>query len=103
MNIKQTVKLGLPDMEIFFKYEFYFCLPGYDYPVPEVTLPVRPVTTTLAPIPITTPSALYGAPPPGAPGGAPRRQGNNYIKLFKEVNDLKTWSFLGFIWLKNIS
>jgi hypothetical protein len=48
---------------------------GYDYPVPEVTLPIRPVTTTPAPAPITTPSALYGAPPPGAPGGAPRRQG----------------------------
>jgi hypothetical protein len=48
---------------------------GYDYPVPDVTLPIRPVTTTPAPVPITTPSALYGAPPPGAPGGAPRRQG----------------------------
>ena len=48
---------------------------GYEYPVPEVTLPIRPVTTTPAPVPITTPSALYGAPPPGAPGGAPLRQG----------------------------
>jgi hypothetical protein len=80
---KQTVKLE----RFCKKFEFYFCLPGYDYPVPEVTLPVRPVTTTLAPIPITTPSALYGAPPPGAPGGAPRRQGDNYIKLFNEVVD----------------
>lgn len=50
---------------------------GYDYPVPEVTLPIRPVTTTLAPVVITSPSALYGAPPPGAPGGAPRRQGKS--------------------------
>jgi len=34
--------------------------PGYSYNEPEVTLPVRPVTTTRAPP--TTPAALYGAP-----------------------------------------
>jgi len=34
--------------------------PGYSYEEPEVTLPVRPVTTP-APAP-TTPLALYGAP-----------------------------------------
>jgi len=33
--------------------------PGYSYDAPEVTLPVRPVTSTQAP---TTPLALYGAP-----------------------------------------
>ena len=33
--------------------------PGYSYNEPEVTLPVRPVSTTQPP---TTPPALYGAP-----------------------------------------
>lgn len=36
---------------------------GYNYPVPDVTLPIRPVTTP-APVEITTPATLYGAPPP---------------------------------------
>jgi len=35
--------------------------PGYSYEEPANPLPVRPVTTTLAPAP-TTPLALYGAP-----------------------------------------
>ena len=35
--------------------------PGYNYEEPSNPLPVRPVTTTLAPAP-TTPLALYGAP-----------------------------------------
>jgi hypothetical protein len=45
---------------------------GYEYEVPEVTLPIRPVTTA-APIPVTTPAALYGAPPQRRQG----RQRNN--------------------------
>jgi hypothetical protein len=48
---------------------------GYDYPVPEVTLPIRPVTTTTLPPIITQPAALYGAPAP------PRRQGRRGRKL----------------------
>ena len=64
-------------MLLFYKTTFiFFTISGYDYPVPDVTLPIRPVISTQAPI-ITSPSALYGAPPPGAPGGAPRRQGKS--------------------------
>lgn len=39
---------------------------GYNYPVPDVTLPIRPIVTT--PVPITTPATLYGAPPPSRQG-----------------------------------
>ena len=50
---------------------------GYDYPVPDVTLPIRPVPTTQAPI--TLPPALYGAPPESVPrnGRNGRRRGRN--------------------------
>ena len=44
---------------------------GYNYPVPENPLPIRPVTTTQAPI--TLPPTLYGAPPESVP----TRQGRN--------------------------
>lgn len=47
---------------------------GYNYPVPDVTLPVRPVTT---PAPITQPPTLYGAPPPSRSGRQGRRRGRN--------------------------
>lgn len=43
---------------------------GYNYPVPDVTLPIRPVTTA-AP---ATPATLYGAPPPSGDRQG-RRQG----------------------------
>jgi hypothetical protein len=46
---------------------------GYNYPVPEVTLPIRPVTTTRAPV--TLPPTLYGAPPESVPRDG--RQGRN--------------------------
>lgn len=46
---------------------------GYNYPVPDVTLPIRPVTT---PAPqITTPATLYGAPPPQRQSRNGRRRG----------------------------
>jgi len=54
---------------------------GYNYPVPEVTLPIRPVTTTRAPV--TLPPTLYGAPPESVPkrsgrnGGRRGRNGRN--------------------------
>lgn len=47
---------------------------GYNYPVPDVTLPIRPVTTTQAPI-IETPATLYGAPPESVPNFRQGRQG----------------------------
>jgi len=39
---------------------------GYNYPVPDVTLPIRPVTTTTQ-RPVTLPPTLYGAPPESVP------------------------------------
>ena len=47
---------------------------GYNYPVPDVTLPIRPVTTTAPPAPEPLPT-LYGAPPPGRTGRQGRRRG----------------------------
>jgi len=50
---------------------------GYNYPVPDVTLPVRPVTEAYSP-PITQPPTLYGAPPPASRSGRQgRRRGRN--------------------------
>ena len=49
---------------------------GYNYPVPENPLPIRPVTTAA---PITQPPTLYGAPPPSSRTGRQqgRRRGRN--------------------------
>lgn len=47
---------------------------GYNYPVPENPLPIRPVTTTTQ-APVTLPPTLYGAPPESVPRNG--RQGRN--------------------------
>ena len=46
---------------------------GYNYPVPDNPLPIRPVTTTLAPV--TLPPTLYGAPPESVPRNGRNRNG----------------------------
>jgi len=51
---------------------------GYNYPVPENPLPIRP--TTAAPVAPTQPPTLYGAPPPSSgsrAGRQGRRRGRN--------------------------
>jgi len=45
---------------------------GYNYPVPDNPLPIRPVVTEA---PITQPPTLYGAPPPSRSGRQGRRNG----------------------------
>ena len=47
---------------------------GYNYPVPENPLPIRPVSTTAPPPPEPRPT-LYGAPPPSRSGRQGRRRG----------------------------
>ena len=47
---------------------------GYNYPVPENPLPIRPVSTTAPPPPEPLPT-LYGAPPPSRSGRQGRRRG----------------------------
>lgn len=48
---------------------------GYNYPVPENPLPIRPVSTTAAPPPPEPLPTLYGAPPPNRTGRQGRRRG----------------------------
>ena len=48
---------------------------GYNYPVPENPLPIRPVSTTAAPPPPEPLPTLYGAPPPTRTGRQGRRRG----------------------------
>ena len=65
---------------------------GYNYPVPEVTLPIRPVTTTQAPV--TLPPTLYGAPPESVPrnGRNQRRRGRNGRRRGRQGRRLRNGS-----------
>ena len=65
---------------------------GYNYPVPEVSLPIRPVTTTQAPV--TLAPTLYGAPPESVPrnGRNQRRRGRNGRRRGRQGRRLRNGS-----------